>query len=70
MSCFESSTFLKNPLVMNQEVLKKACDELGWKYVLQNGELIVTDVNQKENVRGEYVLKGKWSLFLTGCKYS
>ncbi len=57
MSCFESSTFLKNPLVMNQEVLKKACDELGWKYVLQNGELIVTDVNQKENVRGEYVLK-------------
>lgn len=57
MSCFESSTFLKNPFVMNQEVLKKACDELGWKYVLQDGELIVTDVNQKENVRGEYILK-------------
>ena len=57
MSCFESSTFLKNPLVMNQEVLKKACDELGWKYLIQNGELLVVDAKQKQNVRGEYVLK-------------
>ena len=31
MSCFESSTFLKNPDVLNQEVLISACKKLGWK---------------------------------------
>jgi hypothetical protein len=46
MSCFESSKFLKNPQVMNQVVLQKACDELGWKYEIRNNELIVLNANQ------------------------
>ena len=61
MSCFESSTFLKNPTVMNQEVLRKACEKLGWRYEVkvENGEnvLLVYDVNQKENLKGEFALK-------------
>ena len=59
MSCFESSKFLKNPQVMNQEVLIKACNELGWKYEIRQNELIVLNANQKEDLRGEYLLKVK-----------
>lgn len=57
MSCFESSKFLKNPQVMNQEVLIKACNELGWEYEIRQNELIVLNANQKENLRGEYLIK-------------
>jgi hypothetical protein len=57
MSCFESSKFLKNPQVMNQAVLIKACEELGWKYEIREGELIVLNANQKEDLKGEYLLK-------------
>lgn len=57
MSCFESSKFLKNPQVMNQEVLIKACNELGWKYEIRGNELLVFDAKQKEDLRGEYLLK-------------
>lgn len=59
MSCFESSKFLKNPQVMNQAILQKACDQLGWKYEIRNNELIVLNANQKEDLRGEYLLKVK-----------
>ena len=59
MSCFESSKFLKNPQVMNQDVLIKACNELGWKYEIRHNELIVLNANQKEDLRGEYLLKVK-----------
>lgn len=61
MSCFESSTFLKNPSVMNQEVLQKVCDKLKWRYEVrvENGNqvLLVYDVNQKTNLKGEFALK-------------
>lgn len=57
MSRYESSKFVKDPNTMNQLVLKDACDKLGWSYYLKNGELIVTDAKQKEQVYGEYVLK-------------
>lgn len=59
MSCFESSKFLKNPQVMNQAVLIKACEELGWKYEIRNNELIVLNANQQEDLKGEYLLKVK-----------
>ena len=32
MSRFESSRFVRNPQVMHVEILKSACDTLGWKY--------------------------------------
>lgn len=61
MSCFESSTFLKSPQVMNQEILKKACEKLGWKFEIkleQNKQVLyVYDANQKANLKGEFALK-------------
>lgn len=57
MSCFESSKFLKNPQVLNQAVLIRACQILGWEYDIRDGELIVLSAHQTENLKGEYLLK-------------
>lgn len=57
MSRFESSRFVKNPQIMNQQVLKNACDKLGWKYEIRNNEFLITGVNQKEKLHGEFALK-------------
>lgn len=57
MSCFESSTFVKNPDVMNQEVLISACNKLGWKYSKSANELTIHQLNQHENLQGEYAMK-------------
>lgn len=57
MSCFESSIFLKNPEVMNQEILISACEKLGWKYTVNGNELIVFQLPSDENLRGEYAMK-------------
>lgn len=69
MSCFESSKFLKNPQVMNQEVLIKACNELGWKYEVRQNELIVLNANQKEDLRGEFLLKVKGDIVTYNSYY-
>lgn len=61
MSCFESSTFLKNPLIMDKEILQKACETLKWRYELkmerQKEVLYVYDVNQKTSLHKEFALK-------------
>ena len=57
MSRYESSKFVKDPNTMNQQVLKEACEKLGWKYKIQGSDLIVLDAKQKERVYGEYILK-------------
>jgi len=61
MSCFESSTFLKSPNVMNQKTLKKACEKLSWTSEIKTEQgkqvLYVYDTNQQNNLRGEYALK-------------
>ena len=57
MSCFESSTFLKNPSIMNQSILIKACEKLNWKYKVEDKVLLVYEANQKTNLRREYALK-------------
>jgi len=61
MSCFESSTFLKNPKVMNQEILKKACEKLSWKFEVKTEQnkqvLYVYDTNKNANLQGEFALK-------------
>lgn len=61
MSCFESSTFLKSPNVMNQEILKRACEKLGWKFEVQTEQnkqvLYVYDTNKNANLQGEFALK-------------
>lgn len=59
MSCFESSTFLKNPQVMNKQVLMNACKKLGWKFEIRQDELIVYNAKQNTELHGEYALKVK-----------
>lgn len=57
MSRFESSRFARNPQVMNANVLKTACEALGWKYSIQNNILLVTEVGIGSNFYGEFALK-------------
>ena len=61
MSCFESSTFLKNPQVMNQEILINACKRLGWKFEIKQEKdqqvLCVYDTKKNANLQGEFALK-------------
>lgn len=57
MSRFESSRFVRNPQVMHVEILKSACDTLGWKYSVKGKELLVTDASQGTKLYGEYALK-------------
>lgn len=57
MSRFETSRFVKNPQVMNQQVLKIACDKLGWKYEIRANEFLITEISPKINLHGEFALK-------------
>ena len=57
MSRFESSRFARNPQVMNANVLKAACEALGWQYSIQNNILLVTEVGSGFNFFGEFALK-------------
>lgn len=57
MSRFESSRFARNPKVMNANVLKAACEALGWQYSIQNNILLVTEVGNDFNFYGEFALK-------------
>lgn len=57
MSRYESSKFVRDPKVMNKEVLAQACDKLGWKYVLKGDDLLITDLGGKEKLHGEFALK-------------
>ena len=57
MSRFESSRFVRNSNVMNVDVLKSACDSLGWKYTIKGSILTISDTNHKQNMYGEYVLQ-------------
>lgn len=57
MSCFETSTFVKNPYLMNQEVLALACDKLGWKYTKSANELTIYHLNGNERLGGEFAMK-------------
>lgn len=57
MSRFESSRFVRNPEVMNIEILRQACDSLGWTYRELGQELIISNANQGALLYGEYALK-------------
>ena len=57
MSRYESSRFVRDPKVLNKEVLAQACDKLGWKYILRGEDLLVTDIGGKVKLHGEYALK-------------
>lgn len=57
MSRFESSRFVRNPQVMHVDVLKSACDALGWQYTIHDNILTVSDAKQKSRLHGEFALK-------------
>ena len=57
MSRFESSRFARNSNVMNAEIIKSACDSLKWEYTINGNILTISDVNQTQNMYGEYVLQ-------------
>lgn len=57
MSRFESSRFARNPNIMNAEVLKSACETLGWKYYIKDELLFVTEVGEGSNFYGEFALR-------------
>ena len=57
MSRFESSRFVHNPQVMRVDILKSACDTLGWTYKVTDNELLVTDAKQGSLLYGEFALK-------------
>ena len=59
MSRFETSKFLKSPMSMNKQVLKIACENLGWKCKIENDELIILNLGRDENLFGEFALKVK-----------
>ena len=57
MSRFESTRFVRDPKVMNVDVLKSACDALGWTYTIADNDLVVTDAKQNSQLYGEFALK-------------
>lgn len=57
MSRFESSKFVRNNAVMRQECLIAACEKLGWKYNIQNGVMLVTDLGIGVSFGYEYAIK-------------
>lgn len=57
MSCFETSTFVKNPDIINQDVIIQACNKLGWKFTKSANELTIHGLNDNEQLNGEYAIK-------------
>jgi len=59
MSCFETSTFLKNPQVFKTEVFIEAVKKFNWEYkIISKNEVIVTKI-PNANLHGEYAMKIK-----------
>ena len=57
MSRFETSKFVRNNAIMRQECLIAACDNLGWKYKVENGITLVTDIGVGISFGFEYAIK-------------
>jgi len=59
MSRFETSKFIRNASIMNQECLIEACQKLNWKFAKQGDELLITDIGVKQSFGNEYAIKVK-----------
>ncbi|MFC2349845.1 MAG: hypothetical protein ACFNL7_04340 [Capnocytophaga granulosa] len=59
MSRFETSKFVRNSAIMNQDCLTEACQKLNWKYTQKNDELLITDIGVKQSFYGEFAIKVK-----------
>jgi len=57
MSCFETSTFLKNPQVFKTEIFIQAVKKFNWEYEIKGeNEIIVTNIPGAQ-LHGEYAMK-------------
>lgn len=56
MSRFETSKFVRNPALMNQDILKSACDALEWEYEIINDSLRIIDVGTGKIAGNEYAI--------------
>ena len=56
MSCFETSTFIKDPKFFSQLAFIEAVKKMGWKYQLIKNEVIVPEI-PGVNLRGEFAMK-------------
>jgi len=61
MSRFETSKFVRNASVMNQECLIEACHKLNWKFIQHGDELLITDIGIRQSFGSEYAIKVKGS---------
>lgn len=59
MSRFETSKFVRNSAIMNQDCLREACQKLNWKYIQKNDELLITDIGVKQSFYGEFAIRVK-----------
>jgi hypothetical protein len=59
MSRFETSKFVRNTSVMNQECLIDACQKLNWKYTQRGDELLITDIGVTQSFGSEFAIKVK-----------
>jgi hypothetical protein len=59
MSRFETSKFIRNASVMNQECLIEACQKLNWKFTQRGDELLITNIGIKQSFGSEYAIKVK-----------
>ena len=59
MSRFETSKFVRNTSVMNQNCLIDACKKLNWKYNIVGDELLISDIGIKQSFDNEFAIKVK-----------
>lgn len=57
MSRFETSKFVRDKSVMQQNCLIEACKQLNWKYIQKNGDLLITDIGISQQFYGEFAIK-------------
>ncbi|MDR1984574.1 MAG: hypothetical protein LBQ28_07115, partial [Prevotellaceae bacterium] len=59
MSRFETSKFVRNNSVMNQDCLIDACNKLNWEYNIVGDELLINDIGVKQSFGSEFAIKVK-----------
>jgi len=69
MSRFETSKFVRNSTLMNQECLIDACQKLNWKYSINADELLITDIGVKQSFGGEFAIKVKGNQVIYNTYY-
>ncbi len=57
MSCFETSTFVKNAALLDLNIVKQACEKFHWQYTQTGSTLRVHHVGNNVNLHGEYALQ-------------